>query len=87
MFLGMIVVNWFSRHREYRADEGGAKLAGTDKMVRALERLRANFEAVPERQNALQTLQISSRPKGLAALFSSHPPLDERIQHLQKRAH
>ena len=86
MFLGMIVVNWFSRYREFRADEGGAKLAGKNSMIHALERLQANFEAVPARQSAMQTLQISSRPSGLAALFASHPPLEARIENLRKKA-
>ena len=86
MFLGMIVINWFSRYREFRADEGGAKLAGKNSMIHALERLQANFEAVPARQSAMQTLQISSRPSGLAALFASHPPLEARIENLRKKA-
>lgn len=83
MLLGSIVINWFSRVREYRADQGGANLAGRDKMRHALERLKANFDAVEARQGALQTLQISSKPEGvLGMLFASHPPLEKRIERL-----
>ncbi|MBZ0184602.1 MAG: protease HtpX, partial [Candidatus Obscuribacterales bacterium] len=85
MFLGMIVINWFSRLREYRADAGSASLAGKEKMVRALERLKQNFDAVDSRQTAMATLQISSKPEGIMSLiFASHPPLEERIKRLQE---
>jgi heat shock protein HtpX len=84
MFLGMIVVASFSRFREFRADKGGAHLAGREKMIRALEKLRRDVEAVQEnRQPALQTLQISSR-SGMMRLFSTHPPLEDRIARLQQ---
>jgi heat shock protein HtpX len=84
MILGSIVVAWFSRLREYRADSGGARLAGRDKMVRALQRLKSTFEDVdPNAQPAVQALKISSRPGGIMRLFSTHPPLEERIARLQ----
>ena len=74
----------FSRWREYRADAGGAKLAGRDRMIAALEALKRNFEIVdPEPQAAVQTLKISGHPRGIMALFSTHPALDDRIARLQ----
>lgn len=84
MLLGSIVIAWFSRYREYRADAGGARLAGRTNMIRALEALRRTFDYIdPNTQPAVQTLKISSRPQGLMALFSSHPPLEDRIARLQ----
>jgi heat shock protein HtpX len=82
--LGMIVVASFSRWREFRADRGGAQLAGTGKMVAALERLRRNSELVDTRQESLATLKINGAPSRFAALFASHPPLEERINRLQQ---
>jgi heat shock protein HtpX len=83
MILGSLVVFWFSRQREFRADAGGARVAGREKMIRALERLRADAERVqPQTQPAVATLQISGRA-GFARFFSTHPPLDERIARLQ----
>ena len=77
-----IVVAWFSRQREFRADLGGAQLAGRGKMVAALERLRSNMEPshLPDQMAAFG---IRSGGGGLAALFSSHPPLEERIAALR----
>lgn len=87
MFLGSIVVAWFSRFREFRADKGGAKLAGRDSMVGALEELRRNYEPMPTTQAAaIQTLQINGHPTGLMKLFASHPPLEERIERLMKES-
>ncbi len=83
--LGMIVVTWFSRLREFKADAGGARLAGRKKMVSALEGLRGtlNLASVGEEPASLKTLKISSRPAGFSALLSTHPPLEKRIQALQ----
>ena len=79
--LASIVVMWFSRLREFRADAGGAALAGRDRMIAALERLKLNHE-----QSQLPA-QISafgiSGGGGFARLFMSHPPLDERIAALR----
>jgi heat shock protein HtpX len=87
MLLGSIVIAWFSRYREFRADAGGAKLAGRTSMIRALEALRRTYDLVDTTaQPAVQSLKISSRPSGLMALFSSHPPLEERIARLQTGA-
>ncbi len=82
--LGAIVVAAFSRWREFRADRGGATLAGREKMIAALERLRRTTELVDTRQEALATLKISGPPSRFATLFASHPPLDVRIQRLQQ---
>ncbi|MCW5620655.1 MAG: protease HtpX [Burkholderiales bacterium] len=81
--LASIIVMWFSRQREFRADAGGAQLAGRDKMIAALQRLKANYEpsTLPE---ATKAFGISGKTTGgLARLFMSHPPLDERIEALR----
>lgn len=83
--LGSIVVAFFSRWREFRADAGGAKIAGKTKMIRALERLNQTAEVAEDhRAPSIAALKISYQPKGIRALFSSHPPLSERIARLQK---
>ena len=81
--LASVIVMWFSRQREFRADAGGgARLAGTGKMVGALERLKAGTEPLPE--NQLAAFGISGgRARGLRRLFSTHPSLDERIARLK----
>jgi len=83
-FLGMIVVGYFSRIREYAADKGGATLAGRPKMIAALEALQRNHERVEVAHPALATLKISGRPRDLMALLSTHPPLEVRIQRLRQ---
>ncbi|MGK5086499.1 protease HtpX [Bdellovibrionota bacterium FG-2] len=84
MILGSMVVAWFSRMREYRADAGGARLAGRENMIGALEALQRTFEQVPaETQPAFQNLKISSKGAGIFRLFSSHPDLEVRIQRLR----
>ncbi len=83
MVLGSMVVAWFSRYREFRADAGGAKLAGRGAMVAALQSLQRNVEMIdPGAQPAVAALKISSRPGGLMRLFSTHPPLELRIERL-----
>jgi heat shock protein HtpX len=88
MMLGMIVVNWFSRWREFRADAGGARFAGRDHMLSALKALKAIHEGGADmagpQQPAFQALKISGKSSGLLALFASHPPLDERIARLER---
>lgn len=84
-FLGMFVVAFFSRYREYRADSGGARLAGRDKMIAALKRLKYNMEhgGVFEKGNEnMQAFKISSKG-GLMAFLSTHPSLDDRIKALE----
>lgn len=82
--LGMFVVAYFSRRREYRADAGGASLSGRHKMIQALQRLKQDMAPVPEDKNALATLQISDRRRSFVNLLSTHPPLDQRILQLQQ---
>ena len=82
--LGALVVAAFSRWREFRADRGGATLAGTPKMIAALERLRRNAEMVDTSHEALATLKIAGAPSRFMALLASHPPLEERIARLQQ---
>ena len=77
--LGMIVVASFSRRREFRADAGGAQLAGRDNMVAALRRLKVNTGVThDERGLAIDSLKISGG-KGFWSLLSTHPDLDSRI--------
>jgi heat shock protein HtpX len=89
--LAALVINAFSRYREYRADEGGARLAGKEKMIAALEGLKRNMnmrfdENAQEPSKAFQTMQISTRKKaGFFKLFSTHPDLDDRIKALTRR--
>lgn len=84
MVMGSVVVAWFSRYREFRADTGGARLAGRENMIQALEGLKRTFENVdPSAQPAFASLKISSRPGRFTKLFSTHPPLEERINKLR----
>jgi len=87
MVFGMIVVNWFSRWREFRADAGGARYAGRDHMLSALKTLKSIHEAGADlagpQQPAIQALKISGHSGGFMALFASHPPLEERIARLE----
>lgn len=81
--LAAIIVAWFSRQREYRADAGAAQLMGRKQpMINALARLGGLDPG--EMPKSLQSMGISSRPSGLMALFSSHPPLEDRIRALQQ---
>ncbi len=80
--LASIIVMWFSRQREFRADAGGAGLAGREKMIAALQRLKQAHE--PEMPDQLAAFGISGGVgEGLKRLFMSHPPLDERIAALR----
>ena len=80
--LASLVTAWFSRHREFRADAGGAHLAGRERMLGALRRLAANRELVDTSHQALATMKINDLP-AWASLFSTHPPLEARIAALQ----
>ena len=83
--LASIIVMWFSRQREFRADAGGAGLAGRDKMIAALERLQVAHEAPAQLPDALRAFGISGGTRGgFARLFMSHPPLAERIAALRR---
>jgi len=81
--LAAVVVAWFSRHREYRADAGAAALMGRKQpMINALARLGGlDPGQLPQ---SVATMGISGRPSGLMALFSSHPPIEDRIRALQQ---
>ncbi|MCW5605612.1 MAG: protease HtpX [Burkholderiales bacterium] len=82
--LASIIVMWFSRQREFRADAGGAKLAGRNKMIAALERLKVNHEQPAQLPDQMAAFGISGGVgRGLKYLFMSHPPLDERIAALR----
>jgi protease htpX homolog len=77
-FLASIIVMWFSRQREYRADAGAAKLVGAHKMIAALQRLKGSTSDLPEQMNAMG---IASDAKD--SLLSTHPSLDNRIARLK----
>jgi heat shock protein HtpX len=83
--LASTIVMWFSRQREFRADQGGAKLAGRTNMIAALESLQRMHEPqdLPE---SIEAFGISGRQKtsGWKRLFMSHPPLSERIAALKR---
>jgi heat shock protein HtpX len=81
--LAGMVVAWFSRRREFRADAGGARLAGTGSMIGALEALRRVHSptALPEKMQAFGIR--SGPPQGWQRLFMSHPPLEDRIAALR----
>ena len=81
--LASLILMWFSRRREFRADRGGAELAGTGSMIAALEELKGDHEPLPSRQFAAFGIADGGVRSGLARLFMSHPPLDERIAALR----
>lgn len=85
MILGSLIIAAYSRYREFRADAGGARLAGKDAMISSLQTLR-NLQDIrdPNEQPAMAAFKISHPArKGLLRLFASHPPLEERIERLQ----
>lgn len=89
--LAMPIVAWFSRYREFRADKGGADLAGREKMIAALESLQRAYPQLAAEGNHgdgkadpnFRAMQISSKT-GVMALFSTHPPLEVRIEALRR---
>ena len=83
-FLGMIVVAWFSRLREFRADAGSARLGGREKMIAALQALQRRFEP-SDAQESYATFKIAGGRSGFMALISTHPPLSERIAALRRQ--
>jgi heat shock protein HtpX len=76
--LASMIVSWFSRRREFRADAGGAQYAGTENMVAALERLKGGTAPMPDGMAA-----FGIGGGGIWELFSTHPPLDKRIAALR----
>ncbi|PLR41543.1 protease HtpX [Chimaeribacter californicus] len=79
--LASIITMWFSRHREFHADAGSAKLVGRDKMIAALQRLKTSHE--PQEAGSMMAFCINGKNKSLSELFMSHPPLDKRIEALR----
>lgn len=80
-FLATMLVMWFSRYREFKADEGGAKLAGRNNMIKALVALQRKHEA-QDLPGQLAAFGING--SGIKSLFMSHPPLEKRIAALQR---
>lgn len=91
-FLASAIVAWFSRYREFRADEAGASLASSAGMISALQHLQAETNQIAaagvpnDVPDNLQAFGITGLKSKMAALFSTHPPLEVRIQHLRERA-
>lgn len=85
--LASIIVMWFSRKREYRADEGAAYLVGASSMIAALAHLQKEVEMPSEMPEGMNAFGISGgKMEGFKALFMSHPPLSDRIEALKKFA-
>ena len=81
--LASMIVFWFSRQREFRADAAGAQLAGAPAMIGALERLRAEQGVPSELPDSMVAFGIRTGGKNMMRLFMTHPPLEERITALQ----
>jgi len=83
--IGSLVVSFFSRQREFRADIGGARFAGKGNMISALRALQTTIDApVDHRGDAIASLKISNKKKGFLHLFSTHPSLENRIAALER---
>lgn len=80
-FLASMIVMWFSRYREFRADEAGAKLAGREKMIAALQRLQAAHQPA---DMPAEMAAFGINGGGVKKLFMTHPPLEERIEALRR---
>lgn len=83
--VGAVVVAFFSRKREFRADTGSAQLVGKQKMIHALRSLKPNLELIDESNQSVASLKISGKRGGFAHLFATHPDLDIRIAALEGR--
>jgi heat shock protein HtpX len=79
----MFVVAYFSRIREFRADQGGAKFAGKNKMIGALRRLQQKIDLVDDSKDQIKAMKISSK-KGFMSFLSTHPSLEDRIAALER---
>jgi heat shock protein HtpX len=88
MLLGSMIIAAFSRYREFRADKGGATLVGKEKMIEALQSLKTLESArAPQiaASNQFQAMKIAyGKKSGLIRLFATHPPMEERIERLQR---
>ena len=86
--IGSMVTAYYSRRREFRADAGGARYAGRGKMISALQALAQNYQVetpAPQKgEEAFSSLKIFPTGKRLAALISTHPPLELRIRRLER---
>jgi len=85
--LASAIVMWFSRHREYRADEAGARLAGKQAMINALLRLQSESEMpdqMPKEMKAFAIAEGKEQGFSLAALFQTHPTIEQRVEALQR---
>jgi heat shock protein HtpX len=82
MMLGMIVIAAFSRYREFRADAGSARLGGRENMIAALEALQGTMELVETKADrSVASMKIAGG--GMKSLWSTHPPLEQRIERLR----
>lgn len=79
--LASLITMWFSRHREFYADAGSAKLVGREKMIAALQRLKISY--APQEKGTLMAFFINGKSKSFSKLLMSHPPLDQRIEALR----
>ncbi|AJI95490.1 protease HtpX [Yersinia ruckeri] len=79
--LASIITMWFSRHREFHADAGSARLVGREKMIAALQRLKTSHE--PQEESSMMAFCINGKSKTFSELLMSHPPLDKRIEALR----
>lgn len=85
--LGSLVTAAFSRHREFRADQGGAKLSGKENMIRALSALKRTFNGeAAQSDSGIASLKINGQSRNWIRWFSTHPPLEERIRALKTSA-
>lgn len=82
--LASIIVMWFSRQREFRADAGGAQLAGRQRMIGALRRLQAQHDPEPLPDQRLAAFGIAGGASRWGQLFMTHPPLEDRIAALEQ---
>ncbi|PIJ51437.1 zinc metalloprotease HtpX [Erwinia sp. OLTSP20] len=83
--IASIITMWFSRHREFHADAGSAKLVGREKMIAALQRLKTSYE--PQEAGSMMAFCINGKSKSFSEMFMSHPPLDKRIEALRSGAY
>jgi len=79
--LASVITMWFSRHREFHADAGSARLVGREKMIAALQRLKTSHE--PQEAGSMMAFCINGKSKTFSELLMSHPPLDKRIEALR----
>lgn len=83
-FLASFITMWYSRHREYYADAGAAKLVGKQKMIAALERLKVSLE--PQLEGSMMAFGINGKTS-LSEMMTTHPTLDKRIQALRDKSY